>query len=77
MLTRKFQVNLWVRSKTAALSSAQGSRPIVLVEQDLNTLSEDMDTQAFSKEDIEKFFLATVPQFDESLQLYYPWEDQL
>ena len=37
---------------------------------DLNTLSEDMDTQAFSKEDIEKFFLATVPQFDESLQLY-------
>jgi hypothetical protein len=49
----------------------------VLVEQDLNTLLEDMGTQTFSKEDIERFFVATVPQFDEILQLYYPVEGQL
>jgi hypothetical protein len=77
VLAEKFQVNLWVRSKTGTISSAQGNLPIVLVEQDLNTLLEDMETQTFSKQDIEKFFVATVPKFDEILQLYYPAEGQL
>jgi hypothetical protein len=45
-----------------------------LVDQDLNTLAEDMEEREFSKEDIEKFFVATVPQFDKTLQLYYPVE---
>lgn len=76
-LAERFQVNFWVRSKTGTLSSGQESSPVVVVEQDLNTLLEDMETQAFTSGDIEKFFLATVTQFDESLQLYYPREDQL
>ncbi len=76
VLAERFKVNLWVRSKTGTLSSGQESSPIVVVEQDLNTLLEDMETQAFTSEDIKKFFLATVTQFDESLQLYYPAEGQ-
>jgi hypothetical protein len=45
-----------------------------LVDQDLNTLAEDMEEREFSKEDIERFFVAMVPKFDKTLQLYYPVE---
>jgi len=74
-LSGRFLVNSWVRSKTGRLSSGEENQPIVLVEQDLNTLSEEIETQAFSKEDIDRFFSSTVTEFDVILRLYYPGED--
>lgn len=77
MLSGHFQVNVWVRSKTGTISSDQQNRAIVLVEQDLNTPLEDMETQDFVKEEIERFFGATGPKFNEILHLYYPVGEQL
>jgi hypothetical protein len=77
VLAGRFRVNMWVRSKTGAISSDQKNRPVVLVEQDLNTPLEDMEMQAFVEEDIEQFFVATEPKFEEILQLYYPAGEQL
>jgi hypothetical protein len=77
MLAERFQVNMWVRSKTGTISSDQANRTIVLVEQDLNTPLEEMEIQDFIKEDIEQFFIAAGPKFNEILQLYYPPGEQL
>lgn len=75
LLIGKFHVNSWVRSKSGQLAAGEENQPIVLVEQDLNTLAEDTETQAFSKEDIDGFFSSTVAEFDVILRLYYPDED--
>lgn len=67
-LTDQFAVNSWVRNKTGKLTGTD--RPIVVVEQDLNTLAEDM--RDFSSQDIRTFFDAASIEFDTILQLYYP-----
>ncbi|HKW09664.1 MAG TPA: hypothetical protein VJO33_04745 [Gemmatimonadaceae bacterium] len=66
-------VNSWVRNKTALLTV--DSKPIVLVEQDLNTLAENVATKAFSSAEVERFFLTAVSEFDNILALYYPPSD--
>lgn len=72
LLAGKFDVNSWVRSGTGIVSSGEERQPIVLVEQDLNTLSEDMETRDFTKEDIEGFFSSAATELDVILRLYYP-----
>jgi hypothetical protein len=71
-----FRVNSWVRNKTAALAYPESKtpRPIVLVEQDLNTLPEDAPNVSLNPADIRRFFGAVVPEFDHILGLYYPNE---
>lgn len=72
VLAGKFSVNSWVRSKTGKVTVGQAVHPIVLVEQDLNTFTEEAGTRDFTKEEIEGFFSAIVPEFDKTLRLYYP-----
>jgi hypothetical protein len=67
-LTPRFAVNSWVRNKTGKLAGVD--RSIVVVEQDLNTLTEEMHD--FSEQDIQSFFDAALTEFDTILQLYYP-----
>lgn len=74
-LADEFHVNSWVRSKSGILAGGKENQPIVLVEQDLNTLAEGTETQDFSKGNIENFFSATIEEFDRILQLYYPDEN--
>lgn len=71
---RPFVVNSWVRNKTAGVPSNTGPQPVVLVEQDLNTLAEESASQDYSKEEIDSFFSATEDEFDVILRLYYPLE---
>ncbi|MBI2402156.1 MAG: hypothetical protein HYW06_03375 [Gemmatimonadetes bacterium] len=73
MLGGRFMVNSWVRNKTATASSGSaGERSIVLVEQDLNTLAEDIASRDFSQDEIGAFFQAAESEFDTILGLYYP-----
>ena len=67
-LTDQLTVNSWVRNKTGKLTGTD--RPIVVVEQDLNTLAEEM--RDFADADIQTFFDAASIEFDTILQLYYP-----
>jgi hypothetical protein len=67
-----FSVNSWVRSKTGQLQEEDTRIPIVLVEQDINTLAEDSDKKSFASEEIKEFFSIVLQEFDNILQLYYP-----
>ena len=74
LLAGKYDVNSWVRNKTGTLSSEKEKQPIVLVEQDLNTLPEHAHERSFSETEINDFFSAAVPEFDIILKTYYPEE---
>ncbi len=63
-------VNSWIRNKTGIISPTQET--IILVEQDLNSLSEELAKRNFSNQDIEKFFTEIIDAFDQILTLYYP-----
>jgi len=67
-----FNVNSWVRSKTGQLQEKGISIPIVLVEQDINTLAEDSDDKSFAPDEIKEFFSIILQEFDNILQMYYP-----
>lgn len=72
-----FQVNSWVRCKTGALvgeTPHTGNRPIILVEQDFNTVPDEASTRAFSDEEIAGFFSSAPSEFDTVLRRYFPEE---
>lgn len=68
-LTDGIITNSWVRSKTGKLSDTNS--PIVLVEQDLNTLAEEANRD-FAEADIRRFFEGVSLEFDTILNLYFP-----
>jgi hypothetical protein len=74
LLAGRFQVNSWVRNKTGLLNlpGDEAQKPIVLAEQDLNTLAEEQATRNFAADEIAAFFRAAAVGFDETLPLYYP-----
>jgi len=55
-LADKLMVNSWVRNKTGYLAIEESKTPIVLVEQDINTLAEEAADSSFTPKDIELFF---------------------
>ena len=64
-----FEVNSWVRNKTGHLREGQRRAPIVLVEQDLNTLAEEQHD--FDDGRIRQFYEAAATELDAIVQLYY------
>lgn len=69
---RSFDINSWVRVKSGKAMPEQGvSRPIVLVEQDINTLAELMDSRLYNKREISTFFRHVIKEFDKILKLYF------
>lgn len=68
-------VNSWVRNKTAqVVRPPLGPQPAVVVEQDLNTMSEDVATSRYSDAQVQSFFSLLSTEFDNILCLYYPEE---
>jgi hypothetical protein len=68
----RFQVNSWARSKTGLLKAEDAQKPIVLFEQDLNTLAEETSSRAFGEAEVNRFFDAVATELDSILGLYYP-----
>jgi len=66
-------VNSWVRNKTALANDpeAGGPTPVVLVEQDLNTLTEVQHHTTFSAEDLASFLDVSTNELDEIFSAYY------
>jgi hypothetical protein len=65
-----YQINSWVRCKTAALVA--DNRPVILVEQDLNTLENTI--RRFNADQIRAFFRMAAQEADEIIRLYFPGE---
>jgi hypothetical protein len=66
-----FNVNSWVRNKTGYIPAEKETIPIVLVEQDINTLAEDARDRTLTPEEIALFFNLVIPEFDTILKLYF------
>jgi hypothetical protein len=46
--------------------------PVILVEQDLNTMAEELTTRDFTRGEITDFFQVAAPELDRILQRYFP-----
>jgi len=75
VLADKYRINSWVRCKTGLLGKKPNQEPIILVEQDLNTLPEETETREFSDVEIKDFFRRAGREFDSILSLYFPLEE--
>jgi hypothetical protein len=68
-----FEVNSWVRIKSGNLQYPSApSMPIVIVEQDINTIAEVMEDKQYTREEMVSFFLQILTEFNNILQLYFP-----
>jgi hypothetical protein len=64
------RTNSWVRCKTALLDEAEAKSPILLVEQDLNTVADA--PLPLSTQQQAEFFGRVVSEFSEAIRLYFP-----
>jgi hypothetical protein len=69
-----FRINSWVRCKTGILAVSDAGQRIVLVEQDLNTLTDAMSQKQYDSAAVERFFEAAVHEVDSILAVYFPQE---
>lgn len=69
---KEFTVNSWIRCKTATLLSPNTETPVVVVEQDLNTLASETEQLRFASEDIRIYFDQALQEAQNILQLYFP-----
>jgi hypothetical protein len=66
-----FNVNSWVRIKSGQMKSKNGvSRPVVIAQQDINTLAEE--TRVYTSEEISSFYMKICDEFNGILRLYFP-----
>jgi hypothetical protein len=64
-IAEKFEVNSWVRFKSGQLTLPKTPvRPIILVEQDVNTLPEKADSASHSTEEIAAFYASAAKESD-------------
>ncbi len=72
LFKNKYKINSWARNKTGYITTNETKKPIVLCEQDINTLGEETESRSFSQEDISEFFNTVAPELNNILELYYP-----
>lgn len=65
-----FTVNSWVRCRTGALG--KDGRPALLIDQDINTLTEEIGERNFSVGEIASFYDTGVQEADTILRKYFP-----
>ena len=71
---KDFSINSWTRCKTAGLLIDNRPVTAIIVEQDLNTLGEEVEQRRFTIEEIRSYFLVTSAEAEAILQLYFPNE---
>jgi hypothetical protein len=69
-LEDRFHVNGWVRWKCGFEGNPQKRQRLVIVQQDINTLSEDLDSLQFAHDEIAQYFRAVKTAFDSTLATY-------
>jgi hypothetical protein len=63
-------INSWVRCKAG--TQVSGDTPVIVVEQDINTLSEEMDGRALSAQQVQGFLEMACQEMTSILNLYFP-----
>ena len=77
-MSDEFKVNSWIRCKTGIRSASEenqlspGIEPVILVEQDINTLNETAGTTVFDAESMERFLQHAPREMQHILGLYFP-----
>jgi hypothetical protein len=66
-------INSWVRCKSA--TTVPDNRPVILVEQDLNSLAQGLHTRRFTGEEVRVFFETASQEADEILRKYFPEQE--
>ena len=69
----EWPINSWVRCKTAKLLA--DNRPVILVEQDLNTLANENEPRNLDIAQIPAFFAMAAAEADDILRKYFPREE--
>jgi hypothetical protein len=69
---KDFSFNAWVRCKTAGLLLDSSLVSAVIVEQDLNTLIEEVEQFRFAREEIRSYFQVASTEAEDTLQVYFP-----
>ncbi len=67
-------VNSWIRIKTSGSPGPDYER--IFVEQDINTLAEEINIKNFDRESIKRFFNETSSQLDSILNAYFPGDSE-
>jgi hypothetical protein len=65
-----YSINSWVRCKSAKLVA--DNRPAILVEQDLNTLANEVPARRFDVAGVHTFFEMAVVEANEIMHKYFP-----
>jgi hypothetical protein len=74
----RIEVNSWFRCKTGALEERRSetdspiTSPVIIVEQDLNTLSEEVENREYTSDEIAAFFGYIPGSAEEIMELYFP-----
>jgi len=68
-----YPINSWVRCKSASMTP--DNRPVILVEQDLNTLAQDLPTRRFTADEMRAFFETASWEADDILGKYFPEQE--
>lgn len=67
-----FVVNVWTRCKSGLIANNNQTHSALIVEQDLNTLAQDLEDRKFHIEEIKSFFSLMQLESQAILQLYFP-----
>lgn len=71
-----FEINSWFRCKSGVLERAgKGAAAVIILEQDFNSLSEQMDAREISEDEIRRFFEVSPAELQEVVNLYFPNKD--
>jgi len=71
-LLEQLRVNSWVRIRTAKSTPALDHHDSVILEQDINTLTQEIANRRLSREDSIRFFQSAAHQSEVILNLYFP-----
>jgi hypothetical protein len=69
-----FSVNSWIRCKTGVLIINNVEFKGVILEQDLNTLAEELEQRRFKPEEIKSYFQVAAAEAEANLKAYFPKE---
>lgn len=69
-LAGQFNVNSWTRVKTGRMVA--DNSPAIIVEQDINTLAEELESKQFEAGQMQTFFNEAANESDQIIALYFP-----
>ncbi len=74
-LSGLYNVNSWMRLKTGFIRLKEKNQKVLVVEQDINTFHEELNTANFIESEIEDFFKHLPDEIDSIIKYYFPSEE--